>query len=147
MEVVNTLDIDGTQWKIRDEEARNEIATLKNKLSEIINTVFDGTATFNAHMKYLGEDNNYIYYTFWWESQTVALQPPLDGLAIYPYNKSNDRIINLNLNILQNGNASIIQRSQHPIGYKDCGMFTYLQGMSNELNWGISGMGILRRSK
>ena len=30
MEVVNTLDIDGTQWGIRDEEARNRIANLEN---------------------------------------------------------------------------------------------------------------------
>ena len=31
MEVVNTLDIDGTQWEIRDEEARNKIAELETK--------------------------------------------------------------------------------------------------------------------
>lgn len=32
MEVVDTLDIDGTQWEIKDEVARNEIAELKNTL-------------------------------------------------------------------------------------------------------------------
>ena len=31
MEVVNTLDIDGTQWEIQDVEARNKIATLEMK--------------------------------------------------------------------------------------------------------------------
>ena len=31
MEVVNTLDIDGIQWKLQDEEARNKIATLEMK--------------------------------------------------------------------------------------------------------------------
>ena len=30
MEVVNTLDIDGTQWNIQDSEARNKIATIEN---------------------------------------------------------------------------------------------------------------------
>ena len=30
MEVVNTLDIDGSQWEIQDVEARNKIATLEN---------------------------------------------------------------------------------------------------------------------
>lgn len=30
MEVVNTLDIDGTQWEIQDVEARNKIAVLEN---------------------------------------------------------------------------------------------------------------------
>lgn len=29
MEVVNTLDIDGTQWEIQDAKARNDIAVLK----------------------------------------------------------------------------------------------------------------------
>lgn len=141
------VNIKGVQWDLKDEVARNEVATLKNKLSEIINTVFDGTVTFNAHMKYLGEDNNYIYYNFWWESQSVVIQPPFDGLVVYPYDKSNDRIISLNLNILQSGNPSIIQKTQHPVGNKDCGMFTYLQGMNNESSWVISGMGILRRTK
>ena len=32
MEVVNTLDIDGTQWEIKDEVARNEIVTMKQSL-------------------------------------------------------------------------------------------------------------------
>lgn len=141
------VNIKGVQWDLKDEVARKEITTLKNKLSEIINTVFDGTVTFNAHMKYLGEDNNYIYYNFWWESQSVRIQPPFDGLVIYPYDKSNDRIITLSLNILQSGNPSVIQKTQHPVGYKDCGMFTYLQGLSNESSWVISGMGILRRTK
>ena len=31
MEVVNTLDIDGTQWEIQDTEARNKIATIEEK--------------------------------------------------------------------------------------------------------------------
>ena len=31
MEVVNTLDIDGTQWEIQDAEARNKIANLEKK--------------------------------------------------------------------------------------------------------------------
>ena len=30
MEVVNTLDIDGTQWEIQDAEARNKIAVLED---------------------------------------------------------------------------------------------------------------------
>ena len=33
MEVVNTLDIDGTQWEIQDVEARNRIAELEDKLN------------------------------------------------------------------------------------------------------------------
>lgn len=33
MEVVNTLDIDGTQWNIQDSEARNDIATIKQSMT------------------------------------------------------------------------------------------------------------------
>lgn len=33
MEVVNTLDIDGTQWEIRDEEARKKIANLEKEVN------------------------------------------------------------------------------------------------------------------
>ena len=33
MEVVNTLDIDGTQWEIQDVEARNKIAVIENSLT------------------------------------------------------------------------------------------------------------------
>ena len=35
MEVVNTLDIDGTQWELRDEEARNEISALKTEIEKL----------------------------------------------------------------------------------------------------------------
>ena len=35
MEVVNTLDIDGTQWEMQDVEARNEIATLKTEIEKL----------------------------------------------------------------------------------------------------------------
>ena len=35
MEVVNTLDIDGTQWELQDVEARNNILNLQNKNEEI----------------------------------------------------------------------------------------------------------------
>lgn len=147
MEKVSIIDIQGEQWAITDQETRTLINEIKTQLSQIIDTTFDGTATFKAYMKYLGENNNYIYYNFWWEPQNVNIQAPFDGLATYPYDRSNDRIINLSLNILQSGNSSIIQKTQHPIGYNNCGMFTYLQGASNEPNWVISGMGILRRTK
>ena len=46
MEVVNTLDIDGTQWEIQDVVARNDILNLQNKNEEItvkINNVEETT--------------------------------------------------------------------------------------------------------
>ena len=39
MEVVNTLDIDGTQWEIQDAEARNKIAELENTLQTKSNEI------------------------------------------------------------------------------------------------------------
>ena len=33
MEIVNTLDIDGTQWELQDVEARNRIATLETEIN------------------------------------------------------------------------------------------------------------------
>lgn len=33
MEVVNTLDIDGTQWELQDVEARNKIVTLETEVN------------------------------------------------------------------------------------------------------------------
>ena len=35
MEIVNTLDIDGTQWEIQDVEARNKIATLETEIEKL----------------------------------------------------------------------------------------------------------------
>ena len=35
MEVVNTLDIDGTQWNIQDSEARNTISALKTEIEKL----------------------------------------------------------------------------------------------------------------
>lgn len=141
------VDIKGVQWELKDEVARNEIATLKNKLSEIIDTTFDGTVTFKAYMKYLGENNNYIYYNFWWEPKIFYVETTINSLLVYPYDKSNDKIINLNMNILQRGNPAIIQATQHSTGPNDCGIITYLQGVSSNPTWTISGMGILRKTK
>lgn len=36
MEIVNTLDIDGTQWEIQDAQARQDIAELKLSLEEAL---------------------------------------------------------------------------------------------------------------
>lgn len=35
MEVVNTLDIDGTQWEIQDAESRSEISALKTEIKKL----------------------------------------------------------------------------------------------------------------
>ena len=50
MEVVNTLDIDGTQWNIRDSEARNDIVTIKENISNI-QTLLSNTDSFKLNIR------------------------------------------------------------------------------------------------
>lgn len=144
---VKIVDIDGEQWYIKDQEARALINEIKAQLSEITDVVFNGIATINAKMKYLGEDSNYIYYNFWWEPQRVTIQSPISGFFVYPSDTTNDKIINLNLNILQDLNSSLIQTTQQEAGTNNSGIYTYIQNSNDQSGWTISGMGILRRAK
>ena len=147
MEVANTLDIDGTQWEIQDVVARNRIEEVVVENSKIIDIILDGTFIFNAKMKYLGEDETYKYYNFWWVEQNGRHEGILSTIEVIPRNTDTDKILNLNLNILQTANASIIQRTQHYSGSNNSGMLTYIEGASANPQWVISGMGILRRKK
>ena len=144
---VKIVDIDGSQWNMKDQEARTQISDIKTKLAQITDVTFNGAATFNAHMKYLGEDDNYIYYNFWWERQRVTLQATVSGIFVYPSDTINDKIINLNMNILQDLNSAIIQATQQEAGPNNSGIYTYLQNANENTGWTISGMGILRRAK
>lgn len=147
MQDVKIVDIDNEQWNIKDQEARNRIAILEEKQSQIIDVTFSGTTTFFAKMKYLGEDSNYIYYNFWWEGQSKTLSGNINPFLVLPPNTSTDKILNLNLNMLQAGNIDIIQKTQHLSGINNSGMVTYIGNLSTITNWTISGMGILKRSK
>ena len=147
MAEVAKIDIDGFQWDIKDQNARNEINNINTKLSQITKNVFNGIGTFDVFMKYLGEDNNYIYYNFWWEPTTLNIQDIIVGFEIIPIDTIKDKIITLNMNIAQDGNPAIIQATQHQFGNNSAGMYTYVQNASNATNWLISGMGILRRVK
>ena len=147
MEVVNTLDIDGTQWEIQDEKARNRIEEVVVENSKIIDIILDGTFIFKAKMKYLGEDETYKYYNFWWEEQNGRHEGIISAISVIPPNTNTDKILNLNMNILQNANANIIQRTQHYAGPNNSGILTYISNASEKPNWVISGMGILRRKK
>lgn len=144
---VKIVDIDGSQWNMKDQEARTLINEIKTKLSQITDVVFNGVATINAKMNYLGEDSNYIYYNFWWEPQRVTIQSPTSGFFVYPSNTTNDKIINLNLNVLQDLNSAIIQTTQQEAGPNNSGIYTYIQNSNDETGWTISGMGIMRRAK
>lgn len=147
MEVVNALDIDGTQWEIQDAEARNRIKEVVVENSKIIDIVLNGTFTFNAKMKYLGEDETYKYYNFWWVEKNVYYEGNLSFIIVIPQNTATDKIVNLNMNILQMENANIVQKTQHYTGQNGAGITTYVSNASANPQWVISGMGILRRKK
>ena len=67
MEVVNTLDIDGTQWEMQDAEARNQISMLKSEMKYkivITREIFDSdiaitnkSDTFPAYYRFLKLNN------------------------------------------------------------------------------------------
>lgn len=147
MEIVNTLDIDGTQWEIQDEVARNRIEEIAAETNKIIDITLSGTFIFSAKMKYLGKDETYGYYSFWWEPQNRSSVEEIKAISITPPNTDTDKILALNLNILQAGNTSIDQRTQHYYGPNQSGIVTFIFGASSNPSWTISGMGIFRRKK
>ena len=147
MQEVKIIDIDNVQWNIKDQEARNRIAALEEKQIKIIDIIFGGTTSFSGKMKYLGEDDNYEYYNFWWESQSKDISITNGAFLVTPQNINTDKIINLNMNMLQAGNSAISQNTQHMAGQNDSGIITYITGLSSSTSWLISGMGILRRNK
>lgn len=147
MEVVHTLDIDGTQWEMQDVVARKSIAEVESKVSEIMNITLGGTFNFSAKMKYLGEDETYKYYNFWWEPQVRTIGIALGSITITPPNTNTDKILTININPLQYGNAQIVCASQHSAGTNESGMITYINNATVATQWTFSGMGILRRKK
>lgn len=147
MEVVNTLDIDGNQWEIQDAKARNRIEEVVAENSKIIDIILDGTFTFNAKMKYLGEDETYKYYNFWWVEQQKFSTEIIRTIVVFPESTNTDKILALNLNILQSGNTSIEQQTQHYAEPNKSGILTYISNATSNPEWRISGMGILRRTK
>lgn len=147
MEIVHTLDIDGSQWGLQDEVARQSIAEVANKISEIMNVTLGGTFSFSAKMKYLGEDETYKYYDFWWEPQIKTFGAVLGSITVTPPNTTTDKILTINVNAYQYGNAQIFKGTQHPAGVNTSGMITYLFNATAATQWTFSGMGILRRKK
>lgn len=144
---VKIIDIDGEQWNMKDQDARNDIKEILKKHLEILSETFGGTVTFQTKMRYIGEDPNYVYYLFWWEPQEKIISGAPNLLLVYPPNESSDKILTLNMSILQEENANIITKTQHPTGPNKSGMATYIGNVTNNTNWTISGMGILRRIK
>lgn len=144
---VKIIDIDNKQWNMKDQEARNQITEILNKLSQVFDIKLGGNYTFNAKMKYFGEDENYIYYNFWWEPQDKTSAYALGSISITPPNTVTDKILYIDLNCYQYGNAQIYKGTQHAAGTNSSGIITYLFNATVATQWTFSGMGILRRQK
>lgn len=144
---VKIIDIDGEQWNIKDQAAQNGIKEILDKRSEVLSAGFGGSVDFQGKMKYIGEDSNNVYYFFWWNIQTVVTDKILESIKVFPPETTKDKILNLNLNILQAGNPNIIQKTQHETGPNNSGMVTYIENITTENAWAVSGMGVLRRTK
>lgn len=147
MAEVKIIDIDGEQWNIKDQDARNDIKEILSKRLEILNVTFGGTVAFQSKMRYIGEDTNYVYYLFWWEPQQKIISGVPEVLLVYPPNESLDKILTLNMSILQEVNTELITKTQYSAGPNKSGMLTYIGNATDNPNWTISGMGILRRIK
>ena len=147
MEVVHTLDIDGSQWELQDGVARSRIEEVVVENSKIMDVKLGGTFNFSAKMKYMGEDETYVYYNFWWEPQTKTYGAILGSITVTPPNTTTDRILSINVNPYQYGNTQIYKGTQHTAGANNTGMITYLFNATVATQWTFSGMGILRRKK
>lgn len=141
------IDIGGVQWNVKDTKARDDIKEILNKRSEILDEVFSGTFNFDGKLKYLGEDSEHIYYIFWWIQQEKKSSAVKDSILVSPPKINTDKIININMNIVQYGNTNIIQKTQYATGTGGASIITYIQNASNAQSWTISAMGILRRKK
>lgn len=64
MEVVNTLDIDGTQWEIKDQTARNDITTIKQSINDI-QTLLSNTDNFKLNIRTRKVITDNELYTAW----------------------------------------------------------------------------------
>ena len=147
MEIVHTLDIDGSQWELQDGVARSRIEEVVIENSKIMDVTLGGTFNFSAKMKYLGEDETYEYYDFWWVPQTKTFGAVLGSITVTPPNTTTDKILSININPYQYGNAQIFKGTQHVAGANNSGMITYLFNATVATQWTFSGMGILSRKK
>lgn len=145
---VKIIDIDSEQWNMKDQNARDRLTVIEEQQYKLTTENFQMSGfTFSVKLKKIAEDNNYNYYQFFFGPTNMTLDPSASFISLYPQDMASEQILSVNLNILQNGNAGVQQRTQHPIGQNGCGIVTYLAVLSNETNWTIGGFGIMRKTK
>ena len=141
------IDIGGVQWNVKDTEARQKVLDLENKMKLIESVTFTGTISFNAKLRYLSEDESHIFYIFWLPTKIIKASTKITAFSIYPPDQNTDIIEHINIAVSQENNANISTGNYSPIGKNYCGRGIYLINYTDNLNFKVSGMGILSRKK
>lgn len=141
------IDIGGIRWTIKDKESRERVLTLENKMKLITEETFTGTFSFNARLKYLGEDDTNIFYSFWWPRANRIFQTNPVYVTIYPPNRNTDMIESIQLGLWQANNTNIGQALQDSIGSRKEGCNIFFSNSTNEKKFWISAMGYISRLK
>lgn len=141
------IDIGGTQWNVKDKEARQKVLDLENKMKLITKETFTGTFNFEARLKYLGEDDTYIFYSFWWPKTNRIFQATNSYISIYPPNRNTDIIESIQLGLWQTGNFDITAGLQDPTGSRKEGYNIHFLNQTSDKNFWFSAMGYINRLK
>lgn len=144
---VKIIDIDSEQWNMKDQNARDRLTAIENTLYKKRSFTFGGTTSLSVEGFLIGEDNTYRYYQCYIIQQSKTIPSPMAYFLILPENTDKQKILSLNLNLLQGENTNIVQMTQHQLGANSSGIITYLQGQNTQQNWVIGGSLILREAK
>lgn len=144
---VKIIDIDNEQWDMKDQNARDRLTAIENTLYKKRSFTFGGTTSLAVEGFLIGEDNTYRYYQCFILQQNKTIPSPMAYFLILPQDTSKQKILSLNMNLLQGENPNIVQMTQHQLGENESGIITYLQGQNTQQSWIIGGSLMLREAK
>lgn len=144
---VKIIDIDNEQWNMKDQDARDRLTAIENKLYKSRDFTFGGTVSLSVKGFLIGEDDTNRYYQCFIPQQTKGIPSPMANFSILPQDTNKQKILSLNMNLLQAGNTGVIQMTQHATGANECGILTYITNQSTESTWVIMGSLMLRETK
>ena len=144
---VKIVDIDNEQWNMKDQNARDRLTAIEDKLYKRRDFTFGGTVSLSVKGFLIGEDDANRYYQCFIPKQNKNISSPMPSFLLIPQDTNKQEILSLNLNLLQSGNSGIIQKTQHATGTNNSGIVTYLSGQSSTSEWQIKGSLMLREAK
>lgn len=141
------VNIKGVQWDLKDQNARDRLTAIEDKLYKRRDFTFGGTVLLLVKGFLIGEDDVNRYYQCFIPIQNKTIPSPMPNFVLMPQDVNKQEILSLNLNLLQSGNIDITQMTQHSTGTNNSGVVTYLSGQSSSSNWQIKGSLMLREAK